>query len=377
MRILAPAAWQAIYLGVAAATLPCVLPVMIGVLADDLKFGTVQAGYVASANLGGVALGSVVCAALVGRYSWQTLIRAGAATMIGTNLLTMAIASFPLFAAMRFLSGLGEGVIAAICYAAMGRSGHSARALAFYAAGQGLVGALGMGLIPGIVSRAGWPWLFIIVSVVVLPTFWFARGIETLRGVETSRATMPGRLTWLPRAALVCILVYFIGMSAVWSLTERMGRAKGIELDHLSIALSSSAIANMTGSLLIGFFAHRIGTLAGLSAGLALALAGLLMLVKGVDWQAYLIAVSLFFLAWGVYFPFLFRTLAGADRSGRMAILLPLVTGAAFTLGPALGAHLLTAGGALLLCAFGAACIVASGSATALIHVQSRKGAAP
>ncbi len=373
----APAVWGAIYLGVAAATLPAVLPVMVGVLADDLGFGTVRAGYIASANLGGVALGSVVCAAAMRRTSWQALIRAGAATMIGTNLLTTLILSFPLFAAMRFLSGLGEGVIAAICYAAMSRSHGPARALAFYIAGQGLVGALGMGFIPGIVVKAGWPWLFILVSAVALPAFWLARSIGTLREGLPAREILTARaMPWLSRVALACILVYFVGMASVWALTERLGHAKGIDGGHLSIALSSSAVANMAGSLLVGFLAHRLSTLAGLGMGLAIATAGLIGLVAAGGWQWYLAAASLFFFSWGIYYPFQFRMLADADVSGRMAVYIPLATGFAFTLGPAIGGHLLNAGGAVMVCGFGALCITASAAVATRLHFLSRSGAA-
>jgi predicted MFS family arabinose efflux permease len=389
---LAAPVWGAIYLGVAAATLPAVLPVMVGVLADDLGFGTVRAGYVASANLGGVAVGSALCAALVRRSTWSALITGGAIAMIATNLATMLVASFPLFAMLRFTSGAGEGVIQAICYAAMSRCSQPHRALAFYIAGQGLAGALGMGFIPGIVAKAGWPWLFVVVSVVVVPAFWLARRIDTLRGSQSggtqagAEGTMDAAGTmgaasaasWWSRVALACIFVYFIGMAAVWSFTERVGHAKGIDADHLTIALSSSAIANMAGSLLVGFLAHRLSTLAGLGLGLTLALGGLTILASADHWFAYLAAVSLFFFSWGIYYPFQFSMLANADRSGGMAVLIPLATGAAFTVGPALGGHLLSAGGATLLCAFGAVCILASAAVSTRLHFKfSPSGVAP
>ena len=64
-----PPLWAAVYIGVAAATLPAVLPVMVGVMTDQLGFGLERAGYVASANMGGVALGSVFRAGLTRRWS--------------------------------------------------------------------------------------------------------------------------------------------------------------------------------------------------------------------------------------------------------------------------------------------------------------------
>jgi predicted MFS family arabinose efflux permease len=368
---LTSASWAAIYLGVAAATLPSVLPVMVGVLTDKLGFGVVRAGYVASVNHVGILLGSVICAALVRWWSWQTLIRVGAATMIGTNLLTMLVSSFLPVATMRLWSGLGEGVVGSICYAAMGQSGQPARALGFYLAGQGLVGAVGMGLIPTVVDRMGWPWFFVLISILALPAFWLARSIETLRTrklhtVGTSARAVP----WLSWYALAGILIFFVGMSAVWTFTERIGHAKAIDLTHLSLALSASAIANVAGSLLVAFLAHRFSAVAGLLSGLAIILAGLLALVFSSSWQLYVAAVSLFFFAWGFYYPFQFRLLSKVDVGGKITILTPLVTAGGFTLGPAIGGLLLAAGGTPLVCAFGTACVIAS--AVAALHLQFR-----
>ncbi|MBA4753156.1 MAG: hypothetical protein H2055_13175, partial [Sphingopyxis sp.] len=43
--------WAAIYLGVAAATLPAVLPVMVGVFADRFGYGVAGAGMIAALNM--------------------------------------------------------------------------------------------------------------------------------------------------------------------------------------------------------------------------------------------------------------------------------------------------------------------------------------
>lgn len=372
---LSPAVWGAIYLGVAAATLPDVLPVMVGVLAGKLGFGVVRAGYVASANMAGLALGSVLCAILVRRWSWQTLICAGAATMIGTNFLTMLVASFPQVATLRLVSGVGEGVVAAICYAAMGQSRQPERALAFYVAGQGLVGALGMGVIPGIVERAGWPWLFVLISVGALPAFWLARPIGALRvgQAENVRATLRGAVPWLSAYALAGILVFFVGMSAVWAFVERMGHAKAIDLVHLSIALSASSIANMAGSLLVGVLAHRLSTVVGVTSGLAIVIAGLLILIASNSWQPYLVGVSMFFFVWGFYYPFQFKLLANVDIGGKLTVLIPVVTAGGLALGPAIGGLLLAGGGAALVCAFGIACVIGSTAAAVHLHFYSTR----
>ncbi|MGH8250570.1 MAG: MFS transporter [Steroidobacteraceae bacterium] len=366
--------WSAVYVGVAAATLPAVLPVMVGVMADDLGFGTIRAGYVASANMAGIGVGSILCLALTRRWSWTALIIVGAIVMIGTNLLTMQHADYSYFMLMRLLSGLGEGVIAGICYAAMGQSQVPARASAFYAAGQGLVGAVGMGIMPSIVAAAGWPWLFVFVSILALPAFFLAKSIGTIQPRPAQKRGGKRRvMSWKAAYALISILIYFVGMSAIWAFLERIGHAKGLDTVHLSIALSASAVGNMVGSLAVGVVAHRLSTVAGLVTGFLVLIAGLLGLVALDEWQAFLVSAVLFFFSWGFYFPFQFRLLARVDDERSVSGIMPAITSSGLTIGPAVGGILLVAGGAGSVCAFGLAAVVASLVSTLHINARSKR----
>src|SRR3546814_15900405 len=67
-------------------------------------------------------------------------------------------------AATRVFSGLGEGVVGGICYAAMGRSARPERSISIYFAGQAIVGMVGLGSFGWISASLGWPWLFLILS---------------------------------------------------------------------------------------------------------------------------------------------------------------------------------------------------------------------
>lgn len=364
------ALWAAIYVGIAAATLPAVLPVMVGVMTDQLGFGLERAGYVAAANMGGVALGSIFGSALTRRWSWATVIVVGAALMIGANAVTMLGSTFFFVATLRFTSGLGEGLVAGICYAAMGRSGQAARALAFYVAGQGLVGAAGMGFIPTVIEHSGWQMLFVLISILALPAFWLARSIGSLDrgGLDVPGVARIGAMTWLGWAAIGTLLAQFIGMSSIWAFLERLGHAKELDSFHLSLALSASAIANMVGSLAVGLIAHRISGLQGIAVAFVLFALSLVGNLFWNEWQVYLVTGVLFMLSWSVYFPFQFGLLARFDQRGKLAAIMPAVTGAGLTVGPAFGGVLLARGGIGAILGFGLGCVVVSTLACVWLH---------
>jgi predicted MFS family arabinose efflux permease len=273
---------------------------------------------------------------------------------------------------MRLLSGLGEGLVAAICYAAMGGSREPARALAFYVAGQGLVGAVGMGFIPTIVGQFGWQWFFVLVSVLALPAFILARSIGTLQHNRSeSRAGKPLVLSWKGSYTLGSILLYFVGMSAIWAFLELMGDAKGLDTLHLSMSLSASAVANMVGSLAVGFVAHRLSTVKGLVVGLVALLASLVGLVAFNSWQIFLLSAVLFSFSWGFYFPYQFRLLARVDQ--QVTGVMPAITGGGLTIGPAVGGFLLSTSGTAAVCVFGLASVVVSVATTFHINLRSQR----
>jgi len=291
--------------------------------------------------------------------------------MICANALTMMSTDFGTLAVLRLMAGLGEGQVAALCYAAMGRSKKPSKAVALYLAGQGLVGAVGMGVIPILIVSVGWPWLFLGISIVALPAFWLAPSIQSLSVDTASDKNVSGAwMSWLGVYALGGVFVYFAGMSAVWAFVERMGHAKAFSLPHLSIALSASAVANMCGALLVAFYAHRLRVATGLMLGVLAVLAGLSALMISNDWKLYVAAASLFFFAWGFYYPFQFKVLADLNRGAEMTTLLPLMTGGGLAIGPAVGGLLLSTGGTALLCSFGIACVVASTLGS--LHLLSR-----
>src|SRR3546814_18147104 len=87
-------------------------------------------------------------------------------------------------AGTRVFSGLGEGVVGGICYAAMGRSARPERSISIYFAGQAIVGMVGLGSFGWIAASLGWPWLFLILSAIALPGFWLAASIGRARSEE-------------------------------------------------------------------------------------------------------------------------------------------------------------------------------------------------
>lgn len=356
--------WAAIYLGVAAATLPAVLPVMVGVFADRFGYGVAAAGTIAALNMGGILVGSLLCPLITARFGWGPVVRASLAVMILGNLLTMLGDQYGYVAATRLLSGLGEGVVGGICYAAMGRSARPERSISIYFAGQSVVGMVGMGSFGWIAATLGWPWLFLILSVIALPGFWLAPVIG--RAQPAAGGARQGRASANPLVigALACILLYFVGMASLWPFLERIGIGKGLSPGTVAFALSVSAFGGLAGSLVASLVAGRLPRTIGLLSGLAILVAGVGGLAFLPGTLPFVLSVSLFAFAWPFQYAFQFGLLASVDRDGRLIALTPAMTGGGLALGPAIGGLLLENLSLGAVGAFCLLCVVAAVAAT-------------
>lgn len=368
---LAASTWAAIYLGVAAATLPAVLPVMVGIFAERFGYGIAGAGLIASMNMGGILVGSLLCPLITTRLSWPVAIRIGLTVMIAGNLLTMLDGHYGYVAATRILSGLGEGLVGGICYAAMGRSARPERSIGIYFAGQSIVGMVGLGSFGWIAVNLGWPWIFLILSAVALPGFALATMIGRAQpGASQSRARGAAG-NRLAIGALACILVYFIGMASLWPFLERIGVGKGLSPGAIAFALSASAFGGLAGSLVASAVADRLPRAIGLVAGLPILVAGVAGLALAPDASIFTLSICLFAFVWPFQYAFQFGLLASIDRHGRFIALTPAMTGGGLALGPAIGGFLLESLSLVVVGAFCLACVVMAVCGTVYLRARN------
>ena len=105
------------------------LPVISTSWVDNLGFTEEQVGYVASADLFGLAIGAVMAYFVVAKYDRRLLAIASAVLAIAANLLSAYYQSYDATLMLRLAAGIGAGVYTGIAVATIG--GHSRPAFAF------------------------------------------------------------------------------------------------------------------------------------------------------------------------------------------------------------------------------------------------------
>jgi MFS family permease len=118
-----------IYMALAGYAVMVGLPVISSSWVNHLGFTEEQVGYVASADLFGLAIGAVIAYFVVARFDRRMLTFVSAGVAIAANLLCIFYQSYEVTLWLRLAAGTGAGVYTGIAVATIG--GHSRPAFAF------------------------------------------------------------------------------------------------------------------------------------------------------------------------------------------------------------------------------------------------------
>lgn len=327
----------AILAGMVAMSVLNVLPVLVGVMADRMGLDSRQAGLIASADVSGLTLGSLLCSLLRGR-SMRLIGISGLALLALCNAVTMFVHGFELLAVVRFVAGFGGGFALAICYAVLG-AGDQARDFAIFNVGQIAIGWLGTLFAPSLLAF-GWQGVFAalaaLAAAAALAGVFLPHHVphaSQLAGIKSVRWPAGA---FISAATVASVLLYFTGQGGVWAYLDRMGAVRSFSTETITQALSWGMFAGMAASVIATWLDVRRGMVLPLVIGFAITTVGLVELWFLSSTAAYLAASVVFIFGWNLLVPYQFAAVAKVDGDGTLAMLASTATLAGFALGPAI-----------------------------------------
>lgn len=337
------------------------IPLLVGGMVSDRGFSELQAGFMASAELGGYAIATFLTALLLDRLPWRRMAFTGLFVMIVANFATTFIHYAQAFAVARIASGLGSGILAALASVAVGQTEQPERNYGILVASSLLYGTAALWGLPVLLMRYGLNsayWLLVALATTVL---FFVSSMPAGRTARPEGPAATGRAgRWLLSAAvLVSILLFWADQNDVYAYIERIGNASGISAEFIGFSLGVANLTGFAGASLIAALGARAGRLLPIVVATAINLACLAILGQSVGPWTYLIALGAMSLSWNVVNPLQLGILAGVDPTGKALALAATVTGAGLAIGPAIGAIAIGIGGYVeVLWAAGALAIV-------------------
>jgi predicted MFS family arabinose efflux permease len=335
-----------ILIGVMGNSVIYLIPLLVGGMVSDRGFSEQQAGFMASADLGGYAVATFLTALILDRFSWRRMAIGALVVMLIANVATTFIYRPDSFALIRFASGLGSGVLAAIASVSVGQTDNPERNYGLLIGAALLFGTAGLWGLPSLLDRFGLNSAYWLLAVLAALVFLLAIRIPNGRVTRGQTNVAAPRSIWLwSGVVLLAILLFWAEQNDVYAYIERIGNAAGIKPEFIGFSLGVANLMGFVGASLVAWLGTRMGRLVPLVVATLLQLACLVVLMGNLSPMTYLVGLGVLALAWNIANPFQLGVLAGIDPSGRALALATTVTGAGLALGPAMAAVAIGVGG--------------------------------
>ncbi|WP_010171355.1 MFS transporter [Pseudomonas sp. PAMC 25886] len=344
-----------------AAITPTILmtaPAVAAQLASQWQLSPSHIGDLFSTELGAMSLATLPAFWWLKRVDWRLAALVAAIAFIAANLLSMLADTYATLLALRFMSALAGGSLMIICLASAAAAANPSRIYGLWVMGQLVVGAVGLGVLPGLFARYGLGACYLILAGLMTLLLPLARCFPSGSPPRqpTDAAPLPGSRM---KAALgiAGILTFYISLGGVWTFIGAIGSGAGISAQHSGEVLALATVMGIVGAGCASVIGTRLPRLLLLLAGYAL-MAGAVLLLSGTPTlMRFALAALLFKFTWTFILPLILACLADLDRSGKLMNTSNLVIGAGLAIGPAIAGRLIEASGGFTSLLVGGAAI--------------------
>ena len=348
-------------IGVIAPEVFIVQPGFVQGLVEYLGFDDQGAGYVASAEMFGLAATTILMTFIAHRVNWRAVILGSLVTMFIANVACTLTTDVYAFVTLRFVAGLGAGSLVSLSFAAVGLTSNPDRNFGLLIMWVLTYGALVLWAMPTAYEMFGFNgviWFFALFPLSAMP---FIRHLpvsgETDVHVEDDAVNLSSRMKGL---ALVAMLAYFTAQGVVWAYLFLIGLSGGLGEQAVANGLMLSQFAGIAGAMLAAVMAHRLGRSIPLTIGILGGALCLWFLVGRFEFLVFAVAVGVYNFFWNMTHPFLLGAMASFDRRGRVVVHAVAMQMIGLAIGPFLAATVISEGDYLNVNRLGAALFVVS-----------------
>ncbi len=323
------------------------IPVISTAWVELLGFTEAQVGRVAGADLGGLAVGSLLASVVMARWNRRWLAFAGILIAVAANGLCMKLVAYEQVLWLRVLAGIGSGIVCSVAVTTLGGSSKPARAYNIMLFAFAFSQAAEMQFLP-MLPMNGIYATFMIAFLLPVPLLrWIPPHPDAVPAGERSvirddsAPKPPAILPWL---CLAAIFFTYVNIGTYWTYIELASLDAGIDGDWVGRLLVIVSLGSFLGCLVATLISDRFGLARPLLATLAIMAAIVGILVPGIDYPNLLVSLALFNFLWIFIDVYQMGTVAVIDRRGVFAALMPGAQGLGQIVGPNLAATVLELG---------------------------------
>ena len=313
--------FAALYMAVIGPEVFIVQPGFVQGMVQYLGFSEQAAGDIASAEMWGIAVTTVVMTFFASRFDWRRVFGVSLAVMALANIVSIFAAGPVSFGAWRFIAGLGAGGIVSLSFAVVGLTSRPDRNFGWLIMWVLIYGAVVLFAMPWAYRSVGMDGVIIFFALFPASGLFFVRWLprsgEERAQVEADAVTLPAGYR---ASALAAMFAYFLGQGVVWAYLFLIGIDGGATEQQVANGLTVSQFAGVAGALCAALIGSRYGRAKPLTIAIMLTLLPLLLLFGPGGALVYGVAVCIYNYGWNLTHPYLLAAMASFDRAGRVVV---------------------------------------------------------
>lgn len=329
-----------IFLGIVGAAVFLVQPGYVQGLVQYRGFTDVEAGYLASADMAGMAAATIYVSFKMGGLKWRLLMFVSLLIMTLGNILSAFITHFEVLLVTRFIIGLGEGGVVPLTFAAIALTSRKDRNFGLYISGCLTYAAFALVAMPKAYQWWGMEGIFLFFAALSAAALFFVKympveGHEDFHG--GGRHVSP-QMIFL---ALTAMFSYFLAQGIAWAYLFLIGTSGGLSEQAVANGLTLSQFLGIAGALTAAAIAGRFGRVIPLSIGIGAGIVSLGVLFGEFGFFLYALAVGVFNYAWNMVHPYLLASMASFDDTGKIVVWAVVMQTLGLGIGPSIGASVI------------------------------------
>jgi MFS family permease len=313
--------FAAIYLSVIGPEVFIVQPGFVQGLVEYAGFAETTAGDIASAEMWGIALTTVLMTFFASRFNWRRVCAVSLLVIAAGNLASLFADSPLWFGFWRLVAGLGAGGIISLGFAIVGLTRDTDRNFGWLIMWVLIYGAVVLFAMPTAYRLVGFDGVIVFFALFALSGLavlrWLPHSGTERSQVDTAAVDLAPLYKGCALAAMFC---YFLAQGVVWAYLFLVGTSGGATEQQVANGLTVSQFAGVAGAFTAAMLGSRFGRATPLTLSILATLLPLALLFGPTGALVYGAAVCVYNYGWNVTHPFLLAAMASFDRAGRMVV---------------------------------------------------------
>jgi predicted MFS family arabinose efflux permease len=321
---------SAIAVATCASMIVGVFPLVLGMFADRLSLSLEQTGVLATTGQIGFGIGGALVFQLRHTQHWRRLLFVAAILATVFNGMTMWAGSLLSVIVLQLLAGVAAGSIWGLALYIVGRTLRPERAFGLmYTVGLAAYSAFAV-VFPMLRESGGFPLAlnacgaFLLVSGLL--GWWLP---DRDRPDDQPHNQLSIRLSAFVHSSLglAALMIFELGIFAVWAYTERIGTLARISSQNIGTAIALGGLAGVAGAGTAAGIGARLGRLTPAVIATLTVLVGNALLWSPSSFPLYAAGSCLFNYGWLLALPYYMGAVVAGDRTGSLtSLLLPTQT---------------------------------------------------